>query len=127
MESIGNNAFYNCPVATAYIPTIAIAYIPKGGLTTVEITSGRSVAELAFNGCSTLRTLTISKSVTSFGKLCLGGCANLNNVYYEGTRAEWNAIEKYRGITVEAWDYGTGSYTIHCTGDGSVFLKETGF
>ncbi len=36
------------------------------------------------------------------------------SIYFDGTKAQWNAIEKGEG-----WSYYTGNYTIHCT-DGTI-------
>lgn len=41
--------------------------------------------------CST-RSVTIPDSVTSIGNYAFGGCPSLTDVYYSGTKENWNAI-----------------------------------
>lgn len=76
VTSIGENAFYQCE-------NITDLTIPS----TVT-----SIGESAFAGCSGLTALTIPTAVTSIGEGAFA-CYYLTDVYYEGTRAQWNAIE----------------------------------
>ena len=80
VTSIGSNAFYNCPIETVTIPAIAISYIPKSSLKTVVVTSGESIINYAFSGCSGLTSVTIGNSVTSIGKMAFQDCSGLTSV-----------------------------------------------
>lgn len=51
------------------------------------------IGELAFYECSSLTSLTIPKSVTSISFCAFADCDSLTDVYYSGTKEEWNAIE----------------------------------
>ncbi len=78
VTDIGEYAFYNCT-----------------GLTDVVI--GKGVTEIddyAFGYCSNLKTVTIYNAVERIGCDSFSNCSKLTDVYYFGTDAEWNAIEK---------------------------------
>lgn len=78
VTDIGEYAFYNCT-----------------GLTDVLI--GKGVTEIddyAFGYCSNLKTVTIYNAVERIGCDSFSNCSKLTDVYYFGTDAEWNAIEK---------------------------------
>ncbi|MBR2970332.1 MAG: leucine-rich repeat domain-containing protein [Clostridia bacterium] len=87
------------------------AVIPTDGTVT-------EIAGVAFYGRQdpSFTSLHIPKSVTSLGYGCFAGCVPLKHIYYEGTKAEWNAIQKGTG-----WNnaLGNGECTVHCS-DGDV-------
>lgn len=74
------------------------------------------IAYFAFNGrqLNTFTSINIPKSVTVLGFGCLAGCIYVKDIYYEGTRAEWNAIQKDA-----EWNTALGNdvYTVHCSDD----------
>ena len=51
----------------------------------------------AFEGCDSLTSVTIGNSVTSIGSYAFRDCTSLTSVTFEGTMAEWNAVEKVAG------------------------------
>lgn len=63
-------------------------------LTSVTIPEGvSSIPYGTFTACSSLTSLTIPNSVTSIGLYAFDGCRSLTDVYYGGTRAQWNKIK----------------------------------
>ena len=62
----------------------------------------------------TFTSITIPNSVKSIGDHAFYNCSKLKSIIFEGTKAQWNAIEKG-----EDWDANTGNYTVHCT-DGDI-------
>ncbi|MBR2279101.1 MAG: leucine-rich repeat domain-containing protein [Eubacterium sp.] len=60
-----------------------------------ELTIGNSVTSIgksAFKGCSNLTSATIGNSVTTIGEEAFNGCTSLTDVYYSGTKEQWDAI-----------------------------------
>jgi len=53
-----------------------------------------SIGDCAFWGCSSLTSITIPDSITSIGNYAFNGCGSLTDIYFTGTKAEWNAIDK---------------------------------
>lgn len=51
-----------------------------------------SIGSLAFEECASLTSITIPDSVTSIGEGAFCDCASLTDIYYSGTKAEWNAV-----------------------------------
>ena len=51
----------------------------------------------AFKGCTSLKRLTIPKGVKEIKSDVFAGCYSLEDVYFEGTKEEWEKIEIYTG------------------------------
>ncbi len=82
-------------------------YVGGELLTELVIPDGvTSIGNYTFYGWDSLSSLTVRNGLTSVGAWAFYGCTALENIYYTGTEAEWNAITKGTG-----WDNGTGSYT----------------
>jgi hypothetical protein len=121
VTSFGSGVFSRCSGLTSLV-------IPKGvtsikyqmfysctSLTSISIPEGvTSIESYAFEGCSKLTSLTIPKTVESIGNYAFYNCSSLTDIYYQGTKAEWNNIQK-----TTLWNTGISSYTIHCT-DGDI-------
>ena len=93
-------AFYNCSMLTSIT-------MPDG-VTRIE--------GYAFYNCHGLTSITIPDSVTSIGMSAFEDCTGLTSVTFEGTVAEWNAIEK-GGY----WDSDCPFMKVVCS-DGTVYM-----
>ena len=77
---IGSYAFSDCPIREATIPALACSGIKNSALESVIIISGESISASAFNGCTSLKTVKISDSVTSIEMNAFNGCTNLERL-----------------------------------------------
>ncbi len=75
IESIGEGAFYQCQITSIEIPG-----------------SVKSIGLYAFNECSSLEEVTMSVGLEQIGSYAFYGCNSLGNVYFNGTKYEWNQI-----------------------------------
>lgn len=97
VTSLGYRNFYNC-----------------SKLTRVTISDGvTQIGKQAFRDCGSLTSITIPNSVTSIGAVAFSRCSNLQDVWYLGTKAQWNAI------TIDLDNSCLTNATIHCL-DGTV-------
>ena len=71
---------------------------------TVTAISDNAFAEYA------ITTVYIPKGVTKIGNSAFYSCAELTNITYQGTTAQWSKLQKGT-----SWDSLTGEYTVYCT------------
>ena len=78
-----------------------------------------SIGNWAFDGCSSLTSIVIPDSVTSIGDVAFYNCSSLTSIQFGGTAAQWSAIS-----FSSSWNNNTGSYTVTCT-DGTIAKDGT--
>ena len=94
-------------------------------LTTVRVESSL-IGGFAFTSCTALTSLTISANCTKIGTCMLTYCSSLTEITYEGTKAQWDAIEKGTN-----WDSRHGAdhedvlSKIICSDGNWIFNEET--
>ena len=72
-----------------------LAFYKLTSLTSVTIPdSVTSIGDSSFYGCTSLTSVTIGSGVTSISYYALSSCTSLTAINYNGTEAEWEAIEK---------------------------------
>ncbi len=122
VNMIGKAAFEDCS-ALRYVQ------IPKGVA---------QIPEDTFSGCTALARVDISKCLEAVGARAFSGCAQLKDVYYSGTRAQWDAlpigaendalrsaqIHCDRCVVTLAVEQPEG-YAINVTGDGIYTVGDT--
>ena len=114
--SIKESAFSGCFALKSITLPSSVEAIEEGAfagcrsLKSVRILGGvQKIGDSAFDGCSALTRITLSDSVKSIGNGAFDGCRRLNKICFQGTKAEWRAIEKEPD-----WNNWTGKYTVHC-------------
>ncbi|MBR2612049.1 MAG: leucine-rich repeat protein [Clostridia bacterium] len=97
------------------IPISSFSYWSK--LTSVSVGENlETISSFAFFSCKKLKTVKLYRSTKCIMESAFKHCESLSDIYYDGTKKEWLAIEKGA-----EWDAGTGDYTVHCSDD--VFKK----
>ena len=75
-----------------------------------------SLDDYLFGGCYNMREVVIPNSVVKIGNNAFGNCDDLTDVIYNGTKAEWENINK-----ADVWFVVELGITIHCT-DGDIVI-----
>ena len=96
--SINNYAFSNClSLKDIVIPDTVVSF--GGGIfwyctNLSSVTLGKGITSVAgtFTGCKSLSSIVIKGKITSVSEQSFSGCIKLTDVYYAGTRAEWELI-----------------------------------
>lgn len=114
---IGNAAFYGCGSLETIVLPDSLTYISSEvfgnckSLTELNIPESVTVIEdETFAFCSALISVKLPSSIEKIGSSVFSNCEVLRDIYFDGTAAEWNAIEKDSD-----WDAFTANYTIHCS------------
>lgn len=119
VTSIGSMAFFRCD---KIIQTEnGVQYVDKWAIgveSSIEEVTLRSdtkgIADRAFTFRSSIINISIPESVISIGVVAFGACSSLEDIYFNGTQKQWEAIEKGRN-----WDESAGAYIVHCK-DGDI-------
>ena len=143
VRSIYDYAFYNCSSLTSVTIPASVMHIMEAAFSScsslTSVTIGDSVIGIgyyAFRGCSSLTSVTIPDSVTSIGEgaffLCssltsvtipdsvtsigdsaFNGCSSLADVYYGGTKIQWQLIS-------------IGSYNTYLSNANIIYSEASG-
>lgn len=98
VKSIGDYAFCNTKLTEITVPASVTSvgeYVFRdcARLKTARIDSSM-IGAFMFTSCSALSSLTISIKCKSIGANIITYCSSLETITYEGTIAQWNAIQK---------------------------------
>lgn len=100
VKTIGKSAFRYCSSlksvtisnSVTFIDNFAFSYCTSLKSVTIP-NSVNSIGKYAFKGCTSLKSITIPKSVTSIGNHAFEDCSNLKDIYYEGTKSQWEKFD----------------------------------
>lgn len=106
VEIIGEGAFEGCA-------SLEKVRIERGVKTLVGGT---------FFGCTALIEVSLPSSLDYMGLAVFNQCSSLTEITFQGTRAQWNAIEKYEDDNF-TWYHGSAIRVVHCT-DGDIAVGE---
>ena len=99
VQRIGEFAFSCCGIQTLTLSAVnasieTAAFRNCGSLTNVILAPGMTeIGEAWFDNCVNLRSASIPVSVTRVGESAFNNCAELTDVYYSGSREQWEALE----------------------------------
>ena len=124
VTSIGDYAFYYCYSLTSIeIPSKVTnigesAFSGCSSLTNIVIPDNvTSIGGNAFYNCRSLTSITMGNGVKNIAKCVFAYCDNLTSINYNGTKEEWDAINKH-----EDWAYNV-NVIVYCT-DGEINYNE---
>ena len=127
VETIGKSAFTSCKAATSItfrgnkLTTIeSMTFYHCEALQTIAIPEGvQEIKGQAFDYCKSMTTASLPSTVTKLSASVFHHCDVLTTVNYNGTKAQWNAIQK-----ASNWynsSYCPNFHTVVCT-DGNITL-----
>ena len=98
-KNIGDYAFHDCDGLTKVVLPYRVssvgvnAFSSCDNLTKLAIqTKAVAIGNAAFYNCTKLAEINLFGSITSVGDSAFAGCNSLSNVYYTGTKEQWEAI-----------------------------------
>ena len=147
VTSIGAYAFRDCTSLESIVVPEGITFLGQStfrGCTSLKnVTLPESLVELGyyvFSQCESLKELVIPNNVKKMGAICWNDsslktvylpatidglknsafrdCTKLEDVYFDGTLAQWEALPKE-----ENWNLNANAFTVHCT-DGDVYVEK---
>jgi predicted secreted protein len=117
VTSIGGEAFFNCSGLTSAGPIGSGCDYEFGWTTTIPAN--------AFDGCRGLTNVTIPEGVTRIGGGAFQECWNLNDIYYGGSKAQWNTIAGSGKPTGKTMHYGKCSLIFNANGGTGTMSEQT--
>jgi hypothetical protein len=82
----------------------------------------KRIEEETFACCTKLTEVNLPNSLTSIRYGAFYDCMSLMRIKYNGTKAQWNSVNKDvtpTSVPKDAWDCYTGKYVVYCT-DGQI-------
>ena len=127
MERIDYGAFSKCSHLTNVALAKSVTNIGPHvfeecvSLTSIVLPDGMTtIGDSVFLSCSALKSVTIPSSVTKIDSYAFNKCSSLTDVYYAGTKEQWN------NISIRSYNTPLTSASIHCTGTTSENSITTG-
>ena len=122
---IGRSAFAHCEKLKKVIfeddfsgIIMGSAFMGCNSLEEFAFPSNTIIIEPIVDRCQRLETIFIPNSVSEIGAYAFAENVSLKNIYFDGTKAQWKAINKgYR------WSYEMSNYTVYCQ-DGKIVTRE---
>ena len=115
ISSIGVNCFSSCDNLMNVTLPNSVTSIGGGafsgclGLTSVSLPySVKSIGDYAFYSCQNLAWVFIPSSVTTFGKEIFTECKKMTDIYYSGSKIQWEIYDCKVPSTVKINYYSTG-------------------
>ena len=134
-QTIGDSAFVNCGMTSltidATITSIEKYAFSSRSLTSLSLTGNvQKIGDYAFYSCSSLKTVTLPKSLTSIGAYAFDSCTSLDSIEIPGTVTEIGDFAFHlSGLTSVKIDEGVQSTGVHmfydCDNLATVNLPES--
>lgn len=126
LEHIGDGAFYGCTSLQEAILPDSLTYLGKEAfvecteLKTVRLPAALDeIKESTFSRCSSLTEITIPGCISVVKEEAFADCTKLSEISYDGTRSEWDSIEK-----ADNWDANTVRFNVICS-DETISVRNS--
>ena len=118
VTELGVNAFAGTAIKSVTVPSSvvtvgAMAFSECQYLETVRY-GGKVISDRMFVRCTKLKNLTLTKNVKEIVGGCFNYCESLNQITYEGSLADWNAVKKNTNWDSHAIDIESPLAKIQC-------------
>ena len=119
-NAVGDKTLIKCEIGNNVSSIEPRAFEGCTGLSYINISKSiKSIGGWAFKGCSSITSITIPNSVTSIGDGAFCDCINLKYIKYNGYRKDWYEIQ-LGGIE---WNKNIPCKIVQCL-DGDLYLNE---
>ena len=118
VTELGVNAFAGTAIKSVTVPSSvttvgAMAFSECQYLETVRY-GGKVISDRMFVRCTKLKNLTLTRNVKEIVGGCFNYCESLNQITYEGSLADWNAVKKNTNWDSHAVDIESPLAKIQC-------------
>ena len=118
VTELGVNAFAGTAIKSVTVPSSvvtigAMAFSECQYLETVRY-GGKVISDRMFVRCTKLKNLTLTRNVKEIVDGCFNYCESLNQITYEGSLADWNAVKKNTNWDSHAVDIESPLKKIQC-------------
>ncbi len=125
VTKIGYNAFAGCELLEELVIPAKVEHIGRGAfsscksLTEMVIPENVTVVEdELFKDCESLSVVTLPKTITNIDKDAFSGCSSLTDVYFMGTKNQWN-----RNVEIAEGNEALANATIHFMSSDIIDVK----
>ena len=129
VTELGVNAFAGTAIKSVTVPSSvvtigAMAFSECQYLETVRY-SGKVISDRMFVRCTKLKNLTLTRNVKEIVGGCFNYCESLNQITYEGSLADWNAVKKNTNWDSHAVDIESPLKKIQCLDGYMEYVANT--
>lgn len=122
INAIDSSGFASCKslqyVILPNVKSLGRRAFSQSNVSKIELNNVSVISEYAFDKCESLEYIKLGNSLKSIGICAFRNCDSLTDVYFNGTKKEWESIEIgssnecLKNATIHFTAYSTDSYTL---------------